>query len=204
MPGRPHLSPVLTAMMCDGMGWFSPLDYKRMLLVYDRIYYLLPSRTVEFDDISGARQSVYFPIQFQQSALFEICHDVLETSVRDVLFATAKLDAESERFRAGVASIPVEDRSYTWRVTNADADLGGGSSPALKPDEEVLAHAVLLNKFLLAADRLNCIPITGKPYVHGLIRDKFERAAAPTRPRGGTWDQGWTRHSTTCLCHCRG
>lgn len=40
MSDSPHLSPALAAMMCDGMGWFSRLDYKRMLLVYDQIYYL--------------------------------------------------------------------------------------------------------------------------------------------------------------------
>jgi hypothetical protein len=169
-------------MMCDGMGWFSSLDYKRMLLVYDRVHYLLPSKTVEFEDIGGVRQSIYFPIQFQQSNLFEICHEVPETPMRDLIFVAAKLDAESEQFRAGVDSIPAEDRVYTWRIANADADLGGDASLALKPNEQALAHAALLNKFLLAADRLNCIPITGKPYIHGLIKDKFERAAASTRP----------------------
>jgi hypothetical protein len=182
MSDRPHLTPALAAMMCDGMGWFSPLDYKRMLLVYDRIYYLLPSKTVEFEDVGGGRQNLYFPIQFQHSALFEICHDVPEPPVRDLIFAAANLDAESEQFRAEVDSIPAEDRLYTWRVTKADADLSGGASPALRPNEQALAHAALLNKFLLAADRLNCIPITGKPYIHGLIRDKFERAAAAAHP----------------------
>jgi len=176
----PHLSPALTAMMCDGMGWFSSLDYKRMLLVYDRIYYLLPGATVEFEDIGGARRNLHFPIQFQKSALFEICHDVPEAQARDLIFAAARLDAASERFCTAVDSIPAEERLYTWRVTNADADLGAGASPALKPNDQVLAHAALLNKFLLAADRRNCIPITGKPYIHGLITDKFERAAAAT------------------------
>jgi hypothetical protein len=182
MSDSPHLSPALAAMMCDGMGWFSRLDYKRMLLVYDRIYYLLPSRTVEFEDIGGERQSLYFPIQFQQKALFEVCHDEPERSVLDLIFAAAKLDAESERFPAGVDSIPAEDRLYTWRIANADADLGGGASLALKPSEQALAHAALLNKFLLAADRLNCIPITGKPYIHALITDKFDRTATVIRP----------------------
>jgi len=31
-------SPTLSAIMCDGMGWFSDIDYKRMLLTYDEIY----------------------------------------------------------------------------------------------------------------------------------------------------------------------
>jgi hypothetical protein len=183
----PPLSPALAAMMCDGMGWFSQLDYKRMLLVYDRIYYLLPSKTVEFEDIGGARQSLYFPIQFRQNAFFEICHDVPDTNVRELIFAAASLDIQSEGFRAGLDSIPADERLYTWRVANADADLGGGATPALTPDRQALAHAALLNKFLLAADRLNCIPITGKPYIHRLISDKFERAvgaADPWRARG--------------------
>ncbi|HEX3875371.1 MAG TPA: hypothetical protein VHW24_00185 [Bryobacteraceae bacterium] len=187
MPDQSHLSPALAAMMCDGMGWFSPLDYKRMLLAYDRIYYLLPSTTVEFEDVGGARQSFYSSTHFKQNPLFEIWHDVPEATVRDLIFAAARLDAESERFRAAVDAIPLEDRLYTWRITNADADLGGGVSPALRPDEQALAHAVLLNKFLLAADHLNCAPITGKPYIHTLIRDKFERAgtaADPLQKRG--------------------
>src|SRR5262249_28879722 len=87
----------------------------------------------EFEDIGGVRQSIYFPIQFQQSILFEICHEVPETPMRDLIFVAAKLDAESEQFRAGVDSIPVEDRMYTWRIANADADLGGngGHRPCL-------------------------------------------------------------------------
>jgi hypothetical protein len=173
-------------MMCDGMGWFSPLDYKRMLLVYDRIYYLLPSKTVEFEDVGGSRQNIYFPIQFQSKVSFEVCHDVPEKSVRDLIFTAARLDAESVRFRAVLDTVPAEDRLYTWRIANADADLGGGSSPALRPYEQALAHAALLNKFLLAADHLNCIPISGKPYFHGLISDKFDRvvpAPFPTQAR---------------------
>ena len=178
----PQLSPALTAMMCDGMGWFSSLDYKRMLLVYDRVYYLLPSRTVEFEDIGGARQSIYFPGEVQRSDLYEVCHDVPEQPIRELIFAAAKLDYQSERFRATVETIPADDRLYTWRVTNSDPDLGGGVSPALSPGEQAFAHALLLNKFLLAADRLNCLPITGKPFIQGLIRDKFDRAMTAVRP----------------------
>jgi hypothetical protein len=176
MPAPAHLSPALTAMMCDGMGWFSPLDYKRMLLVYDRIYYLLPSNTVEFEDFGGTRQRLSFPFQFQQSALFEICHDAPESTTRNLILAAAELDAKSRQFRAVVDTIPANDRLYTWRVMNADSDLGGGVSASLRPDQQALAHAALLNKFLLAADRRNCVPITGKPYIHALIKDKFERA----------------------------
>jgi hypothetical protein len=90
MPDQSHLSPALAAMMCDGMGWFSPLDYKRMLLAYDRIYYLLPSTTVEFEDVGGARQSFYSSTQFKQNPLFEIWHDVPEATVRDLIFAAAR------------------------------------------------------------------------------------------------------------------
>jgi hypothetical protein len=103
-----------------------------------------------------------------------------------LIFTAAMHDIESERFRVVINSIPPEERLYTWRIANADADLGGGVSPALKPDEQALAHATLLNKFLLAADRQGCLPIAGKPYIHGLISEKYLLATgggSPSRSR---------------------
>jgi len=85
-------------------------------------------------------------------------------------------DAERPAFASVVAGIPAHERLYTWRIANADADLGRGASLGLRPDEETLAHALLLNKFLMASDRLDAVPITGKPYIHALIGDKYQVA----------------------------
>ncbi len=60
--------------MCDGLGWFSETDFKRMLLLYDRIMYLVPSRTVEFRDADGRSNVMLIPslpetgFQFQHYA----------------------------------------------------------------------------------------------------------------------------------------
>ena len=56
---------------------------------------------------------------------------------------------------------------------NVDGDLGSGHSIGLTAKQHKLAHAILLNKFLLAADALKCIPITGKSYIHRLISEKY-------------------------------
>jgi hypothetical protein len=169
------IAPFLSALMCDGMGWFSRNDFKRMLLFYDQILYLVPSGTAEFRDIDDQPKYMMFS-NFRQELGFQHHHYQPDDEMADVLIHSARLDAERTTFASIVAGIPKEDRMYTWRVTNADADLGRGSSVALLPDEEVMAHALLLNKFLLAADMIDAVPITGKPYIHALVGEKYRIA----------------------------
>jgi len=167
------------------MGWFSETDYKRMLLLYDEIYYLIPRTPVEFEDIYGQRQFMYFPIVFHENPSCKVYHYEPDPNIRNLILAAAKNDVSNPKFKMAVKSIPQRERIYTWRVTNADGDLGGGKSLGLMPDQDARAHAVLLNKFLLAADRLNCIPITGKSYIHGLISEKYRigiESLRETRP----------------------
>jgi hypothetical protein len=112
----------------------------------------------------------------RQEIGFHYQHYQPDDVMTDVLIHAARLDAEGSTFASIIAAIPKEDRVYTWRVTNADANLGRGSSVALRPDEEAIAHALLLNKFLLAADLLDAVPITGKLYIHGLVSEKYRIA----------------------------
>jgi hypothetical protein len=180
-------TPALSALMCDGLGWFSETDFKRALLLYDRIMYLVPSRTVEFRDADGRSNFILIP-NLQETG-FQLQHYEPEEVIREGLARSAQLDAERSTFAAVVSEIPAEDRLYTWRIANADADLGRGASVGLSPDEEALAHALLLNKFLLAADLLDAVPITGKRYIHALIGDKYQIAKSgsggPTGPNSG-------------------
>jgi hypothetical protein len=166
-------SPTLSAIMCDGMGWFSEIDYKRMLLTYDKIYYLLPQNWVEFEDISGAKQFLHFPIVFQDNPSYEIHYFTPDDKLRELILTAAQIDLTNSELLQVIEAIPKHERIYTWRVVNSDGDLGAGHSIGLAPDQDKLAHAILLNKFLLAADALRCIPITGKPYIHGLISEKY-------------------------------
>ncbi len=165
-------SPVLSAVMCDGMGWFSANDYKRMLLLYDKIFYLIPSRTTEFEDIDGRPQFLVFPKNMRQLG-FEYRHYEPDELMRGLIMQAAEADAGRASFASTVASIPASERLYTWRITNTDADLGHGSSVSIRPGEDALAHALLLNKFLLGAESVGAIPITGKKYIHGLISEKY-------------------------------
>ena len=166
-------SPVLSAIMCDGMGWFSQNDYKRALLIYDEIHYLLPHKPVKFRDISGREEIMHFPVTYYENLSFRIRYYEPDHSLIDPIVLAAKNDSSNVNFQAAVETIPLDDRIYTWRVTNTDGSLRAGKSLNLSPDEYSLAHAVLLNKFLLAADHLGCIPITGKPYIHALISEKY-------------------------------
>jgi hypothetical protein len=167
--------PVLSALMCDGMGWFTSTDFKRALLLFDRIAYLIPEKTVEFEDSDGTRRWMMFPPHLRKIPSISVEHYVPDHATRSLIAAAADADVRDTRFRGHVETIVNDERRYTWQVVNADGDLGAGTSLGLSPDEEVRAHALLLNKFLVAADALNSIPITGKPYIHPLIATKYER-----------------------------
>jgi hypothetical protein len=165
-------------MMCDGLGWFEAIDFKRMLLVYDRILYLLPSETTPFRDITGSTQSMVFPQMAVPRREFER-HHFRPTPVELELFeAAARAIVGDIRFAEVIASIPAPDLLYSWRLVNADVGFGSGESRSLEPNEQALAQALLLNKFLTAADRVGAVPITGKQYVHQLIGAQY-RLAVP-------------------------
>jgi hypothetical protein len=170
-----NLTPKLSAIMCDGMGWFSKNDYKRMLLLYDEIHYLLPQTLVEFRDVTGRQQYMGFPLALQNDPTFKIHHYEPDQNTLDMILLAARQDVGNTNFDVTVKSIPEFERIYAWRVINADGHLGAGKSISLAPDEVSLAHAILLNKFLMAADQLDCIPITGKPYIHALISEKYRQ-----------------------------
>lgn len=173
---HPNLpAPSLSALMCDGMGWFSNNDFKRMLLLFDRIMYLVPSRTVEFRDENGQPSYILISKELQEAG-FRLQHYQPSSDMADAMIHSAKSDAARPTFASIIASIPEAERTYTWRIANADADLGQGSSLGLPPREQVLAHALLLNKFLVAADSAGAVPISGKPYIHALIGEKYRIA----------------------------
>jgi hypothetical protein len=106
--------------MCDGMGWFSKNDFKRMLLLYDRIMYLVPSRTVEFRDVDG--RSSYIPIPKKRQEMgFQFQHYEPDDATAEALIHSAEIDATRTTFASIIATIPQAERIYTWRITNADA-----------------------------------------------------------------------------------
>lgn len=175
------VSPTLTAMMCDGLGWFEEADYKRMLLVYDRILYLLPSDTVQFTDGTGVPHTMVFPGLLKAGKEFEPHHVDLSPNQREMIESASMADARSAEFAQAVSTIPPFERLYTWRLVNSDAGFGAGQSRALRPTEEHLAHALLLNKFFLSADEAGAVPITGKDYIHQLIGAKYRLAIRAIR-----------------------
>lgn len=86
------LSPTLSAVMCDGMGSFSKNDYKRMLLTYDKIYYLLPEKCVEFEDINGKKQFLFFPIQFRENPICTLYHFSPKEKFNELIHTAAHTD----------------------------------------------------------------------------------------------------------------
>lgn len=204
--------PVLSAMMCDGLGWFDDLDYKRMLLAFDEILYLLPQHLAGFRDTRGELRAVVFPGWLSQSAAVTVHHFVPNASQRELIHAAAAVDKMSEGFRASVAAIPEHERSYTWKIACADGDLTEGrDTVGLAQDQEDLAHGLLLNKFLLAADHARCVPISGKRYIHRMLSAKIRaaihgvRARVPNTNRAGSglgtlgtvlWLRSWSNPSS--------
>jgi hypothetical protein len=170
------VSPALTAMMCDGLGWFTEADYKRALLVYDEILYLLPETNREFRDVSGKPMSLVRAPRLTEAQEYQTRSYRPDAETLEMLVASARVDARDSRFASVVASIPSGDRLYTWRAVNADGDLAGADSPQFGEGEQADAHALLLNKFVLAAHKAHAIPITGKAYIHHLLGLKYHAA----------------------------
>jgi len=169
--------------MCDGMGWFSKNDFKRMLLLYDKIMYLVPSRTVEFRDVNGLPNYILISKRLQEVG-FRFQYYEPDNAMAEAIIHSAAIDAKRATFASIIARIPEAERIYTWRITNADADLGRGASLALHPHDETLAHALLLNKFLMAAYLIDAVPITGKRYIHSLVSEKYRVAHDSTEATG--------------------
>ena len=175
-------APMLRALMCDGMGWFQPTDIKRALLLFDQVEYLLPSDTVEFEDETGRRRMMLFPGNLNERSLVPVRHYKPTEAARRQIADASRADADDPGFVDSFNRIPMAERTYTWRVVNADADLGDGRSAGLPPSQDRMAHAMLLNKFLLAADELQAVPITGKSYIYPLIGAKYEAARRAFAP----------------------
>lgn len=164
--------------MCEGLGWFTPLDYKRLLLLFDRIQYLLPADSVKFEDVTGRKDTMVFPPLYRNTPLFAVSNFTPNEQLRKLIFEAAEQDARNPEFAAVVEDIPISEALYTWRVANSDGDLGRGKSPAVVKGDLVLAHALLLNKFLLAADSDAYVPISGKDYIYRLIAVKLRSSAS--------------------------
>lgn len=171
------VTPILSAMMCDGLGAFSDLEFKRALLIYDRIFYLLPENIVRFAGITGKRQSLLYPLTLFERPEFTVYHFAPSPDLQRLLNAAAQADVTDPTYSGIVNRLPEADRIYAWQVVNCDGDLGGGKSIELPPDQESLAQAILLNKFLLAADAADCVPIAGRDYVDRLLDAKYRLAA---------------------------
>jgi hypothetical protein len=177
------VSPRLTAMMCDGLGWFEDIDFKRMLLVYDRILYLLPSETVPFQDVTGSTVTMVFPGKAKGRREFEAHFFQPDQTERELIEAAAKASVGDGRFAKVAASIPNQDRLYTWRLVNADAGFGSDASRSLCLGQQYLAQALLLIIVLLAADHAGAIPITGKQYVHQLLGAQYRLATSAVQEK---------------------
>ena len=168
MPTDASLSPRLGALMCDGMGWFEAIHYKRMLLVFDEVHYLLPGASVSFMDWSGEPAGVRFGLSRDDS--FVRRHDILAPVERERLVASARELAAVEAFAGAVSGIPRGDQLYTWRVVNCDGSLtADGRSPGLGRSDVVFAHALLLLKMLHFSDSGGLCPISGQPHMHALL-----------------------------------
>src|SRR4051812_20616989 len=108
-------TPALTALMCDGMGSFSDADYKRMLLAFDQIYYLLPDQLVEFRDEDGRASHLILPQNVEdETQAFVPTTYALDDTRRSLLFRAAQFDLESDGLRSVAAEIPRDELQYTW------------------------------------------------------------------------------------------
>src|SRR5690349_13020276 len=92
--------PALTAMICDGLGWFTSLDFKRALLVFEGIHYLLPEDTLAFRDIDGAERWLMFPQWLYGSKTFSVKHSSIDLEISGRLAECALADGKDPAFRA--------------------------------------------------------------------------------------------------------
>lgn len=107
------IEPRLTALMCDGMGWFRAVDFKRALLLYDQIEYLLPRYLTEFEDVDGEKRFVVFPDWVRNCPSFSIVHFDLNAETSSLLLSACKADQATPEFVEVVQSIPPRDQRYS-------------------------------------------------------------------------------------------
>jgi hypothetical protein len=173
-------------MMCDGLGWFTPLDFKRTLLVFEKIEYLLPKETVAFRDIDGIERWLIFPQWLYKSRAFSIEHSSVDVDLSARVAQCALADAQDVAFRAAVAEVPASDRLYAWRVASSDATFSPILVDLPRDDGEVVAHALLLNRFLVSADLSGQMPISGRSHIRRLLATKLATAPSASGLRPAT------------------
>jgi len=178
--------PALTAMMCDGLGWFTSLDFKRALLVFEKIDYLLPEDTVAFRDVDGAERWLMFPQWLYRSKAFSVKHSSIDPEISRRLTESALADGNDPAFRAAVAGIPASDRLYAWRVASSDATFSPIVSVMPCDEGQVIAHALLLNRFLITADLSGQLPISGRSHIRRLLATKLGPAPTTSGLRSAT------------------
>jgi hypothetical protein len=103
-------------MMCDGLGVFSDLDFKRALLLYDSILYLLPEHTVRFPGITGKRQSLLYPLSLYERQEFAVHHFTPPSDLQPLVTAAARADVTDSAFAGIVDQLSEAERLYTWSV----------------------------------------------------------------------------------------
>jgi hypothetical protein len=151
---------VLTASMLDGFGWFPEERYRRTLLLFDNIRYVLP------DYVSGlmAPPWVYGRPDFEPVEHRSDSSDVRERLER------AELGARDVGFQQAFEAVPDDDAAYALRVVAADRELRFDSRSLV--EEPIVAVSYLAEKLLDHCHVSGSIPVVGQDYASRILAFK--------------------------------
>jgi len=157
------LGAMLTASMLDGFGWFPEERYRRTLLLFDGMRYVLPSY------VKGLMAP---PWVYSQPDFEAVEHGSDTESVRSRR-ERAERDANDQAFRCFFQTIPEEDASYALNVVSSDRELRSENRPVIQ--EPTVAVSYLAEKLLDYCDANGCVPVVGQDYAANILAFKSAR-----------------------------
>ena len=154
---------MLTATMLDGFGWFPEAKYRRTLLLFDRIRYVLPAY------VSGLMPP---PWVYERPDFEAIEYESTPTEVGNRL-ERAQADARQVGFQKLFASVPDDEAAYALQVTSADCELRSDNRMLVR--DPIVAVSYLAEKLLDHCHASGGIPIVGQDHASHILAFKSAR-----------------------------
>jgi hypothetical protein len=158
---------VLTASMIDGFGWFPEERYRRTLLLFDRIQYVLPNYV----------RGLMAPPWVYGQPDFEAIESPSDTGRARERLEHAERDTHDPEFRQLFELIPEDDAVYSLNVLRSDIEMQSSGRPMVhKP---ITAVSYLAEKLLDHCAAVGCVPVVGQDYAASILAFKSARRLTP-------------------------
>ena len=149
--------------MLDGFGWFPQERYRRTLLLFDSIQYVLPTY------VSGLMAP---PWVYNQADFEAVEYQSDARRVRERL-ECAEIDAHGVGFRRLFESVPEDDAAYALNIVTSDRAMRLGNRPLIQ--EPIVAVSYLAEKLLDQCAANGRVPVVGQDYAATILAFKSAR-----------------------------